>query len=490
MQAAQMLAGYSLGEADLLRRAMGKKIRKEMEAQRKRFVVGRGRARRRARPGRCDLRTARAVRRIRLQQEPRRGLRAGRLSDRLYEGELSGRVPRRVDDARHGQYRQARGIPRRGGAARHQGRAAVGQSLGRRIRGRDGNTIIYALAALKGVGAQAVESIVAARGERAIRRSSPISPHASIRARSTSACWKAWRRPARSMRSKRNRARAFAAVDAMLGARAAQPRDGGGRAERNVRRRARRASALVAAGGRALAAGRAAATRIRRGRVSSSPAIRSTITPPLLKRTARAVLGGVLARGEERARRRAASPRTVVSRHGAAHQDRQQDGHHRPVRSDRAVRGGRCSAEGLAQYRDLLEPGNAVLLFLAAEVQGDDVRARIQSAEPLDEAAAKLQKGLRVFLRDAAPLEARQPSGWSRVGAAAHRQGDGEVSVVLMLETAPRSRSGCPAASRSRRRSPAPSRRCRASCRSRRCTEPEACAVAASALPLPASAPI
>src|SRR5262249_54917731 len=38
MQIAQLLAGYSLGEADLLRRAMGKKIRKEMEAQRERFV--------------------------------------------------------------------------------------------------------------------------------------------------------------------------------------------------------------------------------------------------------------------------------------------------------------------------------------------------------------------------------------------------------------------------------------------------------------------
>src|SRR5262249_24209177 len=40
MQIAQVLAGYSLGEADLLRRAMGKKIRKEMEAQRERFVSG------------------------------------------------------------------------------------------------------------------------------------------------------------------------------------------------------------------------------------------------------------------------------------------------------------------------------------------------------------------------------------------------------------------------------------------------------------------
>lgn len=40
MQIAQELAGYSLGEADLLRRAMGKKIRSEMEVQRERFVSG------------------------------------------------------------------------------------------------------------------------------------------------------------------------------------------------------------------------------------------------------------------------------------------------------------------------------------------------------------------------------------------------------------------------------------------------------------------
>ena len=40
MQAAQVLAGYSLGEADLLRRAMGKKIKAEMDAQRATFVEG------------------------------------------------------------------------------------------------------------------------------------------------------------------------------------------------------------------------------------------------------------------------------------------------------------------------------------------------------------------------------------------------------------------------------------------------------------------
>ncbi|KKC39339.1 DNA polymerase III subunit alpha [Devosia epidermidihirudinis] len=40
MQIAQLLSGYSLGEADMLRRAMGKKIKAEMDAQRERFREG------------------------------------------------------------------------------------------------------------------------------------------------------------------------------------------------------------------------------------------------------------------------------------------------------------------------------------------------------------------------------------------------------------------------------------------------------------------
>lgn len=42
MQMAQIMGGYSLGAADLLRRAMGKKKKAEMEAHRKRFVQGAG----------------------------------------------------------------------------------------------------------------------------------------------------------------------------------------------------------------------------------------------------------------------------------------------------------------------------------------------------------------------------------------------------------------------------------------------------------------
>jgi len=40
MQISQVLAGYSLGEADILRRAMGKKKKEEMDSQRERFLQG------------------------------------------------------------------------------------------------------------------------------------------------------------------------------------------------------------------------------------------------------------------------------------------------------------------------------------------------------------------------------------------------------------------------------------------------------------------
>ena len=77
MQAAQVLAGYSLGEADLLRRAMGKKIKSEMDAQRARFVEGCASVNDIADgQGQRAVRLDRQVRRLRLQQEPRRRLRA------------------------------------------------------------------------------------------------------------------------------------------------------------------------------------------------------------------------------------------------------------------------------------------------------------------------------------------------------------------------------------------------------------------------------
>ena len=64
MQIAQVMAGYSLGDADLLRRAMGKKIRAEMETQRAIFIAGCGEEQRAEATGQRDLRPARQVRRL------------------------------------------------------------------------------------------------------------------------------------------------------------------------------------------------------------------------------------------------------------------------------------------------------------------------------------------------------------------------------------------------------------------------------------------
>jgi DNA polymerase-3 subunit alpha len=82
-----------------------------------------------------------------------------------------------------------------------------------------------------------------------------------------------------------------------------------------------------------------------------------------------------------------------------------------------------------------LEPGSALLLSLSAEAQGDDIRARIQMVEPLDQAAARLQKGLRVFIRDERPLEAISKrlslsSNGARTSAA---KAEGEVSLMILL---------------------------------------------------------
>ena len=96
----------------------------------------RGFARPRPRQGRRDFRPARQIRRLRLQQEPCGGLCADRLLDRLVQGQPPRRVPRRLDDPRQVQHRQARRIPRRGLAARHRRGPAFGQRLGSSISTR------------------------------------------------------------------------------------------------------------------------------------------------------------------------------------------------------------------------------------------------------------------------------------------------------------------------------------------------------------------
>ena len=83
-------------------------------------------------------------------------------------------------------------------------------------------------------------------------------------------------------------------------------------------------------------------------------------------------------------------------------------------------------SEALQQYRDLLEPGSPVLLGLTAEAQGDEIRARIQTAEPLDRAASRLPTALRITIDDEKAL--------ASLSGALNERGDGEVSIILQLE--------------------------------------------------------
>jgi DNA polymerase-3 subunit alpha len=64
--------------------------------------------------------------------------------------------------------------------------------------------------------------------------------------------------------------------------------------------------------------------------------------------------------------------------------------------------------------------------MLQAGLEGEEVRARIGMAEPLEEAVAKHQKGMRIFLRDERPIG----SVFERLRA----RGEGEVSLVLILD--------------------------------------------------------
>jgi DNA polymerase-3 subunit alpha len=82
--------------------------------------------------------------------------------------------------------------------------------------------------------------------------------------------------------------------------------------------------------------------------------------------------------------------------------------------------------ERLADWRDLLEPGQSLLVQIGGEYDPDaeEVRARIQAIEKLEAVAARKSHAIRVFLDAPGPIERLA----SRLD-----KGEGSISVVLML---------------------------------------------------------
>ncbi|RUM99443.1 DNA polymerase III subunit alpha [Pseudaminobacter arsenicus] len=85
-------------------------------------------------------------------------------------------------------------------------------------------------------------------------------------------------------------------------------------------------------------------------------------------------------------------------------------------------------SETLAQYRDLLEAGKSVVIEVAAEDRPEGINLRIQTVKSLDDAASQVQKHLRIFVRNDAPVAALQ----SQLG----QRGEGQVSIVVIKDGA------------------------------------------------------
>jgi DNA polymerase-3 subunit alpha len=419
MQAAQILAGYSLGQADLLRRAMGKKIRSEMQAQRQDFV--KGATERGIEKAQADMifdllerfaeygfnkSHAAAYALVAYQtayMKTNYPVEFMAASMTLDMGNTDKLAEFRAEVLRLG-YKIEPPCVNRSGVA---------------FDVRDG-TVHYALAALKGVGAQAVEAIVAARGDKPFADLSDFAHRINPRAIN--------KRVLESLAAaggfdqlEPDRARAAAAVDVMMAT-------------------AHRTHDAVSVGQDELFGGPSSREAL------PIPAVEPWLSADRLRREYEAIgffLSGhpldeyasllrnmkvqswaEFSRSVKAGATAGRVAATVVSRTERRTKTGNKmgiiglsdpSGHYEAI----------LFAEGLQQYRDHLEPGAPVLLFLAAEAQGDEVRARIQTAEPLDKAAAKVQKSLRVFLRDAAPLEP--------VAKRLEGKGDGEVSMVLLL---------------------------------------------------------
>ncbi|PWB83876.1 MAG: DNA polymerase III subunit alpha [Methylocystaceae bacterium] len=426
MQIARELSGYSLGEADLLRRAMGKKIKSEMDAQRERFVSGA--VERGLEPAKAneifDLLAKFADYGFNKSHAAAYALIAYQTAwfKAHYPVEFLA-ASMTLDKGNTDKLAEFRDEARRLGIAVEPPsilRSGVDFDV---APGGSGQLAIrYALSAVKGVGEGQAESLVRSRGgvpfaslSDFARRLNPREVNKKVL--ENLACCGAFDE------LEADRARVVGATETILASanRHAEDRQfgqnalfGGGEAEELVLPKAQPWSASERlqrefdAAGFFLSGHPLDAYAGILGRLRVSRWAEFTIA---VKRgaTAGRLAAVVLDRMERRTK--SGSKMGIV-------QLSDDSGQYEAI----------LFQEGLNQYRDILEKGASVLVTLNASLEGEDVRARIVAVEPLAGAAARAQKGLRIFLCDEAPLDGIR----SRLVA----RGEGEISLVVMLEKA------------------------------------------------------
>lgn len=423
MQIAQLLSGYSLGEADLLRRAMGKKIKAEMDAQRDRFVTGA--VERDLTPEAAntifDLLAkfadygfnkshAAAYALIAYQtaylkaNHPVEFLAASMTFDKANTDKLA-------------EFRNE---------ARRLGIEVLPPSINRsavdfEVTPDQPAAIVYALSAIKGAGEGQVASLVRSRGTRPFASLADVALRLDIR--------EVNKKVLESLAAagafdglEPDRARVVAGLEPMV-AMAAHAEE-----ERRAGQSALFGTLDVASAFRVSATTPwTAAERLRREFdavgffLSGHPldayeAILKRLRVRRWAEFARAVKDGessarlavsVLDRSERRTR--SGSKIGIVTLSD-------------PTGQFEAI----MFQETLNHHRDLFEKGAAVLITVLASADGDEVRVRIVQAESLDAAAHRTQRGLRIHVRDAIPLPA--------IASRLDRRGDAKVSIVIEAE--------------------------------------------------------
>jgi DNA polymerase-3 subunit alpha len=424
MEAARVLAGYSLGEADLLRRAMGKKIKKEMAAQQHRFVTG-------AIEQGIEKYQAQSIFEL-LAKFADYGFNkshAAAYALVAYQtAYLKANYP--VEFLAASMTLDMGNTDKLAEFRREAQRLKVNvepPSVNKSGRAFDveGNTIFYSLSALKGVGGQAVDTIVAARNEKPFKDladfASRVDPK-SLNKRMLESLAGAGAFDA----LEKNRARAFAGCEAVLR-----------HAQRSGEDRASGQNELFGGSGNTavlrlpevdawLPADRLAKEFEAAGfYISGHPLDDYARFLPRLNADNWADFQQKVRDGATQGKLAA----TVVSR-----QERRTKTGSRMANVKLSDPTGYFEAvifqEGLAQYQALLEPGNAVLLNVGANAEADEVRLRIYSAESLEKVAANSSSVLEIQIESIQPVD-QIAKRLEAAGKANGKAAKGEVRVVV-----------------------------------------------------------
>jgi DNA polymerase-3 subunit alpha len=423
-QIARDMAGYTLAEADLLRRAMGKKIKAEMDAQRGRFMAGAA-----ERGYSTDLANQIFDACAKFAEYGFNKSHSAPYALITYQtAYLKAHYPAEfmaasltLDSGNTDKIAEFRreairlGVPVEAPAV-NRSEVAFGVAYDADGRGR----ILYSLAALKGVGAAAVESLVEVRGAEPFRDLADFGRRINPKVIN--------KRVLESLIAagaldelEPDRARLTAGIDRMLGM-ASHAQESAATGQRDMFGGAEDRQPLLL------------------------PVVEAWLPAEKLKREHDAVgfylsahpldeYAGALAKmrvqswaefaqsvhGGATAGRLAA---TVTSKQERRTRTGNKMGVVQLSDSTGAFEAVAFSEE-LNKFRELLEPGQSGVVLGNAEDRPEGINMRIQSAESLDRVMSGL-KQIRVFVRDAAPL--------SSVRRQLGVKGEGEASLVLLLE--------------------------------------------------------